>query len=805
MTARIHLGLTAAVIMAALAFCAPEQLAATPAPPQPVTMTVPPACLVDAKGDMEDGKTRVTTEMCGISIPDGMELDPSPPWALDVGTTRVTWSGTTSAGILATATQSIIVMDTTPPTLTPPAAATLATTETSVKPTTAAEPVGRSIGIASASDVTTSTADLKISHNAPTSLPIGAHTVTWSVLDNALRKSTATQHVTVRDAGVPTIDSCPPDVRIRQSEPIAKSIVKPVLGTISEDDLHDNYDKKLDVINDADLDDGGTFVGETTITWTATDDAGNSATCEQNVYVMEPSIEMTFPTETLVDGEKFGSSMASSGDLLIVGNPHHSTPTASKSGEVIAYRLSDGAQAYRIQHPTPTANQYFGSALAILPGTSGTTLAVGVPGQNTNKGEVLLYNAATGTKKSATIQNPNTATIKTDSFGASLAAVGKNLLVGAPKYNAVGGNLEAGRAYVFDQSGSHMYTITNPEHTAYDRFGTSLAAEKNGNTKRIYIGSAIHKEMDETTGLTTTTHGVVYIYDVTNTRATSGVPVPSLALSSPGTADTNFGEARIRTDSNGGVYIGEPTITPYATWTGKIWHHSSSGQRQGSMDAPSCCETEFGREFALDDRLIYVGTQEVYTTRQIAAFDSSSRSYLDSFVDTSKPPKGYTVIHFGFGAEVLDDGKVAVAEYLTKGRIGKTRVHVLDLRTLAPTFTPPTTSGAAGSEGSETHSQAQAPLTPAQPTAFLRLADPVLVSTDHALAGKVSLTYNVQIDPFEVDAMDYAMSDATLEIVAADVEGSTVTLTYVDARTGQAPATGATVPEVKLIGGIGYY
>lgn len=797
----LYLGVCAAAAIAALAVCAPEAIAA----PQAVTMAVPPTCVVDEKGDMTDGKTRVTLAMCKITVPSGVTLDPAPPWSLDPGTTRVTWSGTSSIGARASATHSIIVMDATPPTLTPPVAVTLDTTGTSVKPTTEAEPVERSIGSATATDATTAEAILDIISNVPETLAIGEHTVVWTAEDEELRKSTATQRVTVRDAGAPTIDKCPDPVRIKSSTPVAKSLLKGALGTIPTDDLHDNHDTDLTVTNDANLDDGGSFpVGVTIVTWTATDDAGNEGTCEQFVYVMLPSIERTLPSGAPVAGETFGSSMASTDTLLIVGNPHHSTSTASKSGEVIAYRISDGTQAYRIPPPAPAADQHFGSALAILPGEPGATLAVGVPGKGANKGEVLLYDAATGAKKTATVQNPNTASIKADRFGASLAAVGQNLLVGAPAYDAAGGHRDAGRAYVFAQSGSLLYEIANPEPTAFDRFGISLAAGNDGTSDRVYIGSSVHKETDEDTGLTTTTRGVVYIYDVTGTTSTSTVPDPSPALSSPGTKDTDFGEAQIRPAPDGGVYIGEPTITPYTSWTGKIRHHSSSGERLGSMDAPSCCDVAFGTAFDLDGRLLYAGNPEVWPTGHLTAFDPSTRSYLDSFVDPSAKPAGYSTIHFGFGVESLGDDKVAVAEYLEKGRIGKTRVHVLDLRTLAPTFTPPAPSGAAGSGGSETRSQAQ-PAPPAQAAISVRLAEPELVSTEHVSAGTVRLTYNVQLSPFEVDAMDYAMADAALEVVAADVEGSSVTLTYVDARTGQAPAAGEAAPGVRLVGGIGYY
>jgi len=801
--AGIGLGMAAV----ALALSAPLSLMA-----QETTIEVPAACLVDAVGGTADGKTPVTLEACDIKVPIGVTLDPAPPWRFNTGTNLVEWSSTSSAGTLSTATHSIIVMDTTPPKLTPPDAASFSTAEARVTITAEGDPNTWLLGQATAPDVTSPASKVSVIHNAPKTLAIGVHTVLWTATDEAGRTATATQRVTVKDVGNPTIVSCPPDVRFDTNDADRKF---PGLGTIPKEHQLDNDPGSLVLTNDADdqTDTNGDFpVGVTYVTWTLTDGAGNTYECVQRVYILPTQTELTIPPTGSVDGTRFGRAMAHTGDLLIVGN-EHSSREAPKSGEVTAYRLSDGSQAYRLSHPAPYKNQNFGAALAVVVEPSGAaTLAVGAPGAatltvgetspSTNTGEVFLYDAATGTRKDATMRNPNTASPNADRFGASLAAVGRHVLVGAPMYDA-GAYVDSGRAYVFDLSGSLQYEIANGDDHVNDRFGKSVAAGSDGTSDRIYIGAGKHT--DKTTKVTT--NGVVYIYDVTSTTNTAGVPEPKPALSDPGTSNTHFGGSQLRPAAGGGVYVGEATIVSDAgAVTGKIRLHAADGSRSGTIDAPACCEASFGSAFDLDGRLLYAGNPEVGTKGRITAFDPAALSRLDSFVDDTDKPAGHTTTHFGFAVELVGDGKLAVAEYLEGAGSKKTRVHVLDLRTLAPTPTPAPAQGGQGGSGSETVSQAQSQAqAPAQPTASVRLAAPELVSTEHVSPGQVRLTYSVQVDPFEVDSTDYVLSDVSLAIVSADVAGRVVTLTYVDALTGLAPAAGAARPGVELIGGIGHY
>jgi Ricin-type beta-trefoil lectin domain-like/O-Glycosyl hydrolase family 30/Bacterial Ig domain/HYR domain len=197
--------------------------------------------------------------------------------AYPVGTTVVTWVATDQAGNTVQQVQRIAVIDSQSPTIEAPADITAEATRDRCDAVV-------DIGEAHAGDNCAAVKTEVIrSDGLPltAAYPVGNTTITWTARDAAGNTATATQRVTVSDAEAPVLAvvqtiSVPNDARVcgaALSVPKATATDNcsvPVLKSERSDGLllTDMYP-----------------VGKTTITWTATDALGNTATATQAVTV----------------------------------------------------------------------------------------------------------------------------------------------------------------------------------------------------------------------------------------------------------------------------------------------------------------------------------------------------------------------------------------------------------------------------------------------------------------------------------------------------------------------------------------
>ncbi|WP_445457714.1 PKD domain-containing protein [Flavobacterium sp. HNIBRBA15423] len=202
------------------------------------------------------------TDNCGVPT-----VSNDAPTAFPIGDTTVTWTATDSAGNTATCTQIVTVVDNENPVITCPSAITINTDLGQCTATT-------SIGVATATD---NCGVPTVSDDAPTAFPIGDTTVTWAATDTAGNTATCTQIITVVDNENPVI-TCPSAITINTDLGQCTSTTSIGVATAT-----DNCGVPT-VSNDAPT----TFsIGDTTVTWTATDTAGNTATCTQIVTVVD--------------------------------------------------------------------------------------------------------------------------------------------------------------------------------------------------------------------------------------------------------------------------------------------------------------------------------------------------------------------------------------------------------------------------------------------------------------------------------------------------------------------------------------
>ncbi len=185
-----------------------------------------------------------------------------------IGTTTVNVTAKDVAGNTVSGSFNVVVVDNQPPSITAPANVT---TNTNAG---VAYATGVTLGNATVSD--NSSSGVVVTNNAPTQFPLGETTVIWTATDAAGNSSTATQKVTVIDNEAPVIAAPPTVTTVTNNNQSYASGV--VLGNATATDNSGS----VTITNNAP---GQYPMGTTTVTWTATDAAGNTASATQLVIV----------------------------------------------------------------------------------------------------------------------------------------------------------------------------------------------------------------------------------------------------------------------------------------------------------------------------------------------------------------------------------------------------------------------------------------------------------------------------------------------------------------------------------------
>ena len=230
----------------------------------PPSLTVPADVLAEATG------TRTELGFGAGLASDNSSKAPSvtndaPVDGFLLGTTTVTWTATDISGNSTSATQTVVVQDTTPPSIDPPTNATFESTTVLTRVTLSPPAVTDAVD-----------PQPLLSNDAPSEgFPVGVTVVTWTATDFSGNSSTAEQIVTFEDTTPPVL-TVPADI-----ETGATGVLTVVaLGTASATDL---VDPSPVIANDAPA---SFAVGTTLVTWTATDSSGNSSSAVQQVVIL---------------------------------------------------------------------------------------------------------------------------------------------------------------------------------------------------------------------------------------------------------------------------------------------------------------------------------------------------------------------------------------------------------------------------------------------------------------------------------------------------------------------------------------
>jgi hypothetical protein len=188
----------------------------TSAPPPPPPPANSPPTFTSTPSDLTREATGPSGAIVTYTVPAATDPEdgpivpvcsPAPGATFALGSTTVTCTATDSQGATAQVSFHVTVVDTTPPSVTPPADITFAAASSAGTPSSNATIAGF-LGAAVATDVVDTS--VTITTNAPATFPVGRTTVTFTARDDSGNTATATANVTVLSPGSPPPPPPPP-------------------------------------------------------------------------------------------------------------------------------------------------------------------------------------------------------------------------------------------------------------------------------------------------------------------------------------------------------------------------------------------------------------------------------------------------------------------------------------------------------------------------------------------------------------------------------------------------------------------
>jgi subtilisin-like proprotein convertase family protein len=194
---------------------------------------------------------------------------------------------------------------------------------------------------------------------------------------------------------------------------------------------------------------------------------------------------------------EFGSSVAISGNVAVVGAPGGGALLSRTTGAVYLFDVHSGRELAKLTASDGALGDGYGSQLAI----SGNTVLVSAPFQENDTGAVYVVDVSDPRHPVERFKLTASDTVGGPRFGGSIALSGNRALVGA----AWGSGMtpSAGAAYLFDvTTGQQLAKLTASDGMAGDGFGWSVAID--GDT--ALVGSPFVQGPDDG----------AYLFDVSN-------------------------------------------------------------------------------------------------------------------------------------------------------------------------------------------------------------------------------------------------------------------------------------------------
>jgi hypothetical protein len=260
-------------------------------------------------------------------------------------------------------------------------------------------------------------------------------------------------------------------------------------------------------------------------------------------------------------GDAFGSTVALSGNVALVGAPNsdQASPSVSNCGAAYIFNATTGAQLFKLTAGGTEA--HLGDSFGFDVALNGHLALIGASsgdGAVVNSGTAYLFHVVTGGLLLELSTPPGAEA--SDDIGTSVAMSGNLALVGARLGDGAVGN--SGVAHVFNTAtGTYLRTLQAPDGVANDNFGSSVALDG-------YL-ALVSSTGDDDIG---SGSGSAWLFDVRTGTALRKLTAPD------GAASDFFGRAvdlcggiavigaewddDLRVDS-GAVYVFQPVAGPF--------------------------------------------------------------------------------------------------------------------------------------------------------------------------------------------------------------------------------------------------
>jgi cysteine-rich repeat protein len=179
------------------------------------------------------------------------------------------------------------------------------------------------------------------------------------------------------------------------------------------------------------------------------------------------SLVATYGKAVPTAGDFFGAALSGDAGQVLVGAPFDAAG-GSPTGAAYLFDAETSVLVHMIPNPAD-ADELFGASVAL-----GSWVVVGAPLANEavgSVGAVWIFDRASGALVRR-LQNPRGR--RNDNFGAAVALLGEQLVVGAPRADDT--VADAGLVYLFDgATGQLLQTFRDPPQGAFDQFGFAVA------------------------------------------------------------------------------------------------------------------------------------------------------------------------------------------------------------------------------------------------------------------------------------------------------------------------------------------